>query len=90
MVVDLVLLTLVWLWLLRTRRLTMAPPAFPAGLNSYQRMLIHRLADRFGIKREVESVPTGQPIGQPAWPSSSSGGLSSGVVVLVKTENAAV
>lgn len=66
----------------------MAPPAFPAGLNSYQRMLIHRLADRFGIKREVESIPSPGPLSS-AWPSSSSG-LTSGVVVLVKTDHAAV
>lgn len=65
----------------------MAPPAFPAGLNSYQRMLIHRLADRFGIKREVESLPNPAALGQP-WPSSS--GLTSGVVILVKTDNVQV
>ena len=35
-------------------RLPLTPPYFPPQLNSYQRLLIHRLADTFGIAREVE------------------------------------
>ena len=38
----------------RMTRLPLTPPHFPPQLNSYQRLLIHRLADTFGIARQVE------------------------------------
>ena len=36
-------------------RLRLAPPAFPPALNSYQRLLLHRLSDLWRISRELES-----------------------------------
>ncbi|GAA5927884.1 hypothetical protein JCM10213_000917 [Rhodosporidiobolus nylandii] len=68
-------------------RLPLAPPHFQPGLNSYQRLLIHRLADIFGITREVEAAPApwnGGPIINPAT------GQPQGVVVLVKGEATAM
>ncbi|KAI5474235.1 hypothetical protein MNV49_003865 [Pseudohyphozyma bogoriensis] len=40
-------------------RLPLTPPAFPPSLNSYHRLLLHRLSDRYGITREVEGAPPG-------------------------------
>lgn len=63
-------------------RLPLSPPYFPPLLNSYQRLLIHRLADSYGIKREVEP-------GNLSWsgpPNGVSGSITPGVVVLVKGE----
>ncbi|KAK4702120.1 hypothetical protein P7C70_g4105, partial [Phenoliferia sp. Uapishka_3] len=56
-------------------RLPLSPPHFAPGLNSYQRLLIHRLADTFGITREVE--PSMRVPGATALPTA--------VVVLVKS-----
>ena len=56
-------------------RLPLSPPYFAPALNSYQRLLIHRLADLFGIKREVEPLP---PV--PSSPESSA--ISSSVAEL--------
>lgn len=63
-------------------RLPLVPPYFPHPLNSYQRLLIHRLADTFGITRQVEPSPI------PTWATTGNGGIPSGLVqqtvVLVK------
>lgn len=53
-------------------RLPLSPPYFPPQLNSYQRLLIHRLADTFGIRREVQAAQ---------WQNGTTG---TGIVVLVK------
>jgi hypothetical protein len=63
-------------------RLPLSPPYFPPQLNSYQRLLIHRLADTYGIRREVEAAPVN-------WTNPSSG-TSSGIVILVKGVGARV
>jgi hypothetical protein len=68
----------------RTARLPLTPPHFPT-LNSYHRLLVHRLADRFGIVREVENAPPGvvglvRPVGA----------MVAQVVVLVKAEASAL
>lgn len=65
-------------------RLPLAPPHFQPGLNSYQRLLIHRLADTFGITREVEAAP---PAMWNAGMINPATGQPQGVVVLVKSEN---
>ncbi|SCV67216.1 BQ2448_5862 [Microbotryum intermedium] len=57
-------------------RLPLSPPHFQPNLNSYQRLLIHRLADIFGITREVEAAP------QQNWVPP--GAPVPGIVVLVK------
>ncbi|SGY39599.1 BQ5605_C003g02244 [Microbotryum silenes-dioicae] len=57
-------------------RLPLSPPHFQPNLNSYQRLLIHRLADIFGITRQVEAAPQ-QNWGPPGAPVP-------GIVVLVK------
>ncbi|BGP59314.1 hypothetical protein NBRC10512v2_000608 [Rhodotorula toruloides] len=64
-------------------RLPLAPPHFQPGLNSYQRLLIHRLADMFGITREVEAAP---PTMWNAGIINPATGQPQGVVVLVKGE----
>ncbi|BGP21972.1 R3H domain containing protein [Rhodotorula toruloides] len=64
-------------------RLPLAPPHFQPGLNSYQRLLIHRLADMFGITREVEAAP---PTMWNAGMINPATGQPQGVVVLVKGE----
>ncbi|KWU41702.1 hypothetical protein RHOSPDRAFT_36757 [Rhodotorula sp. JG-1b] len=64
-------------------RLPLAPPHFQPGLNSYQRLLIHRLADMFGITREVEPAP---PTMWNAGMINPATGQPQGVVVLVKSE----
>ena len=67
----------------RMTRLPLAPPHFQPGLNSYQRLLIHRLADMFGITREVEPAP---PTMWNAGMINPATGQPQGVVVLVKSE----
>lgn len=67
-------------------RLPLAPPHFQPGLNSYQRLLIHRLADMFGITREVEAAP---PALWNAGMINPATGQPQGVVVLVKSEASA-
>ncbi|GAA5856464.1 hypothetical protein JCM8547_008755 [Rhodosporidiobolus lusitaniae] len=64
-------------------RLPLAPPHFQPALNSYQRLLIHRLADIFGITREVEAAQNTWTGGPAINPST---GQPQGVVVLVKGE----
>ncbi|GAA6048036.1 hypothetical protein JCM3770_000159 [Rhodotorula araucariae] len=64
-------------------RLPLAPPHFQPGLNSYQRLLIHRLADMFGIIREVEAAPAA--LWNPTMINPSTG-QPQGVVVLVKSD----
>lgn len=63
-------------------RLPLSPPYFPPALNSYQRLLIHRLADTFGITREVD------PIEPNVWAATASAAsvmnIPTGIVVLVK------
>ncbi|GAA5991593.1 hypothetical protein JCM10908_005778 [Rhodotorula pacifica] len=68
-------------------RLPLAPPHFQPGLNSYQRLLIHRLADMFGITREVEPAP---PTMWNAGMINPATGQPQGVVVLVKSEIASI
>lgn len=68
---------------LSVTRLPLAPPHFQPGLNSYQRLLIHRLADMFGITREVEAAP---PTMWNAGIINPATGQPQGVVVLVKGE----
>ncbi|KAK9896365.1 hypothetical protein P389DRAFT_78292 [Cystobasidium minutum MCA 4210] len=65
-------------------RLRVAPPGFPPNLNSYQRLLIHRLADMWNITRELEPASTGNSPTQA--PSPNAGSMISGTIVLVKTE----
>ncbi|GAA5957281.1 hypothetical protein JCM3765_000411 [Sporobolomyces pararoseus] len=65
-------------------RLPLAPPYFQPALNSYQRLLVHRLADTFGITREVEAAP---PTVWNAGAINPATGQPQGVVVLVKGEN---
>lgn len=65
-------------------RLPLAPPYFQPALNSYQRLLVHRLADTFGITREVEAAP---PTIWNAGGINPATGQPQGVVVLVKGEN---
>ncbi|GAA5924419.1 R3H and SUZ domain-containing protein [Sporobolomyces koalae] len=65
-------------------RLPLAPPHFQPALNSYQRLLVHRLADTFGITREVEAAP---PSIWNAGAINPATGQPQGVVVLVKGEN---
>ncbi|KAM0787126.1 hypothetical protein ACM66B_006378 [Microbotryomycetes sp. NB124-2] len=60
-------------------RLPLSPPYFPPNLNSYQRLLLHRLADVFGIIREVEAAPVA------SW-AITPGAASPGMVVLVKSD----
>lgn len=66
-------------------RLPFSPPYFPPALNSYQRLLIHRLADTFGITREVE------PMSPSVWAATASASnvmnVPTGIVVLVKGES---
>ncbi|GAA5832292.1 hypothetical protein JCM3766R1_002367 [Sporobolomyces carnicolor] len=64
-------------------RLPLAPPYFQPALNSYQRLLVHRLADTFGITREVEAAP---PTIWNAGAINPATGQPQGVVVLVKGE----
>ncbi|GAA5830492.1 hypothetical protein JCM11251_002490 [Rhodosporidiobolus azoricus] len=64
-------------------RLPLAPPHFPPALNSYQRLLVHRLADIFGITREVEAASSLWNSGPVINPAT---GQPQGVVVLVKGE----
>ncbi|GAA5900433.1 hypothetical protein JCM6882_001245 [Rhodosporidiobolus microsporus] len=64
-------------------RLPLAPPHFPPALNSYQRLLVHRLADTFGITREVEAASSLWNSGPVINPAT---GQPQGVVVLVKGE----
>lgn len=71
----------------RMTRLPLAPPHFQPGLNSYQRLLIHRLADMFGITREVEPAP---PTMWNAGMINPATGQPQGVVVLVKSETASM
>lgn len=71
----------------RISRLPLAPPHFQPGLNSYQRLLIHRLADMFGITREVEPAP---PTLWNAGMINPATGQPQGVVVLVKGEATAM
>lgn len=66
-------------------RLPLAPPHFQPALNSYQRLLIHRLADIFGITREVEAAASLWSGGGPAINPAT--GQPQGVVVLVKGAN---
>lgn len=68
----------------RMTRLPLAPPYFQPALNSYQRLLVHRLADTFGITREVEAAP---PTIWNAGAINPATGQPQGVVVLVKGEN---
>lgn len=71
----------------RRTRLPLSPPHFTPSLNSYQRLLIHKLADTFGITREVEPL-----INTQSWNSggmmsngmNNNGMMPVGVVVLVK------
>lgn len=77
-----------YIFRLRMVRLPMSPPHFPPALNSYQRLLVHRLADTFGIKREVEAITPS------AWaavvPAASAMNVPTGIVVLVKGDAAKV
>lgn len=61
-------------------RLPLSPPYFQPALNSYQRLLIHRLADAYGITRQVEPAPV------PSW-AVNANSPTPGIVVLVKGEN---
>lgn len=74
--------------------LRVAPPAFPPSLNSYQRLLIHRLADMWNLTRELETSSSPQTTQQQPQTlqrgaqgqAAIKGSEISGIIVLVKNE----